>query len=289
MKIANVKVKKYNDGDNISILYNIMPDDSDVYVVEVGHIKTEPGRKQQYENNGWCIHYIIRGKATFNGKSVGVGDGYIMPPKSRDLYESDEKEPYEYVWIIIGGAKAKYFLRYCGFDFNEKLFKNKNAPICAEKIKEAVYRDYKERNLNLSLMGLLYELASFQRSPESEEIIHSLDAEWNVGSAYVKAAIDLIHMEYANDLTVAYVAGKIHISQNYLCRLFKRIVGCTPQAYIAQYRVEIAKRLLKETDWKIGSISESIGYMDSLYFSQIFKRYTDMTPTQYRKKAKEDM
>lgn len=286
LKIANVKVKKYDDGNNISILYNTMPDDSDVYVMEIGYIKTEPGREQYYENGGYCIHYVLNGKATFNGKSIGVGNGYIMPPKSRNCYVADTEEPYEYAWIIIGGAKAKYFLRYCGFDLKEGLFYNKNVSVCADKIKDAVYREYGERNLNLSLMGLLYDLASFQRSPESEEIIHSLDAEWNVGTTYVKAAINLIHREYANDLTVTYVAEKIHISQNYLCRLFKQTVGCTPQAYIAKYRVEIAKRLLAETDWKIGSISESIGYMDSLYFSQIFKKYTGMTPTQYRKKTK---
>ena len=283
MEIANMKIET---GRELAILHNSFPDDSDFYVDEIGHIITTPGRKQTYTRGAYCIHYIIKGKATFNGHEVCAGEGYIMNPSSYDLYISDENEPYEYTWIIVGGIRAKYFLKYCGLDLNGNIFKNPNAVLCGEKIKEAVYKSYEGKNLNLSLIGLLYELMSYHRLPENDEIMGVIGSDDNSGSEYVKKAVKIIHANYAGDLNVKYIAEQVHVSQNYLCRLFNKIIGCSPQAYIAKYRVEISKKLLEETDWKIGIIAETTGYVDSLYFSQIFKKHEGVTPTQYRKKLK---
>lgn len=276
----------YNEKYAIKILHNNCPDDTDCYVDEIGHIITTPKRKQAYSKGAYCIHYIIKGKATFNGVEVSQGQGYLMSPSSYDLYVSDKNEPYEYAWIIVGGKMAKYFLKFCGLEGKSHVFNNQNAILCGQIIKEYVYRSYEEKNLNLSLMGLLYEIMSYHKTPESDKNINNFGFSDEPGSQYIQKAIQIIHSEYAGNLNVGYLSKHIHISQNYLCRLFNKYLGCSPQSYIAKYRIDIAKKLLEETDWKIGVIAETVGYMDPLNFSQIFRKYAGVTPSQYRKTNK---
>lgn len=272
--------------DNLLIVHNSAPDDAEFYIEEIGHIKTEPERKQVYNRGGYCIHYIIKGKASFNGETVSEGQGYLMTPKGYDLYVSDKDEPYEYAWIIIGGKMAKYFLKFCGFEGKSQIFTHKNAVLCGNKIKDYVYADYKEKNLNLALMGLLYEIMAYYKEPEMKNMEGDIKIPDEPGSQYIKQALQIIHYEYDGDLSVSKISEKIHISQNYMCRLFNRFMGCSPQAYIVKYRIGVAKELMEKTDWKIGIIAETVGYMDALYFSQIFRRITGLTPSQYRKGLK---
>lgn len=269
--------------DNLLIMHNNAPDDAEFYVEEIGYIKTEPERKQVYNRGGYCIHYIIKGKALFNGVEVSEGQGYLMAPKGYDLYISDKNDPYEYAWIIVGGKMAKYFLKFCCLEGKSHIFKNNNTILCGELIKDYVYKTYENKNLNLSLMGLLYEIMSFHKPPETELIFPDNNLADEPGSQYVKQALQMIHYEYDSDLSICRISERIHVSQNYLCRLFNKIIGCSPQSYITKYRIGIAKDLLEKTDWKVGIISETVGYMDALYFSQIFRKIVGVTPTQYRK------
>ena len=66
------------------------------------------------------------------------------------------------------------------------------------------------------------------------------------GSQYIKQALQIIHYEYDGDLSVSKISEKIHISQNYMCRLFNRFMGCSPQAYIVKYRIGVAKELMEK-------------------------------------------
>lgn len=280
MKITSMTVSRKGI---CTIVHNYMPDDNDMYVDEIGHIITEPTRKQRFERGNYCIHYCIRGKAVVNGITVGEGEGYVLPPMCKIQYISDEKEPYEYAWIIIGGIKAKYFLRGCGFSGKFEIFKNDKIKQIARTIKDACYISYDDKNLNLYFMSILFNIMSFHKQSENIEMMDkSIDSQIS-GSEYVLKAIDYIRENYAGNFDIERLAHKCHISQNYLCRLFNRIVGCTPQAYVAGYRMEIAKKVLSETDWNITETAECVGYTDPQHFSQVFRKYTGTTPSKYRK------
>ena len=52
--------------------------------------------------------------------------------------------------------------------------------------------------------------------------------------------------------------------------------------YLEKRRMEIAKRLLRETDISIGDVAERVGYSDQTYFTVCFRKNMKMTPMQYR-------
>jgi|YelNatPaOPRAMG01_1025707.scaffolds.fasta_scaffold02741_6 two-component system response regulator YesN len=90
------------------------------------------------------------------------------------------------------------------------------------------------------------------------------------------------------DLSLRWVAGRVFINPDYLGKLFKKIVGEKFSDYLAKMRVERAKRLIEEEDYKIYEIAEKVGFGNNpQYFGQVFKKYTGYSPLEYKKILKE--
>lgn len=79
------------------------------------------------------------------------------------------------------------------------------------------------------------------------------------------------------------VSQEVCISENYLNTLFKSIAGKTIIQYIAEYKIDKAKNLLKNSNDTIQGIASRLGYYDQYHFSKAFKKATGISPTQYRK------
>ncbi len=100
--------------------------------------------------------------------------------------------------------------------------------------------------------------------------------------------IEYIHEHFSRDLNLDELANYMHLNPSYLCQLFKKEVGMTYIAYLTQYRVEQAKKRLRETPCSLADISEEVGYGDPAYFSRIFKKLAGISPNQYRQRFKGD-
>lgn len=96
----------------------------------------------------------------------------------------------------------------------------------------------------------------------------------------VKVFID---EHFDEELCLEGVAEHFEVSVSYLSPLFKKYTGMTFLKYLTSQRVKKAKLLLEQTPLKAGEIAEMIGYQDARYFSQVFKQWTGMTPSDYRK------
>jgi AraC-like DNA-binding protein len=102
---------------------------------------------------------------------------------------------------------------------------------------------------------------------------------------YVRKVINYIHHNYDCDLKVAELASIVYLHPSYLHRIFKESMNCTLMEYITEIRIDKAKMLLAKTDIPITEISDYVGINSRQYFSFLFKRLTDETPRNYRKKA----
>ncbi|MFC5470726.1 helix-turn-helix domain-containing protein [Cohnella suwonensis] len=101
--------------------------------------------------------------------------------------------------------------------------------------------------------------------------------------AIVAAAIEHIEANYSRfDLTVETVAEHIAFSSSYLRRLFKDVHGVSPAEYIFNLRLERAKSFLRDTDDTAKAIAEKVGYSNTKYFYNAFKKYVGLTTFEYR-------
>ncbi|MFI3325477.1 MAG: AraC family transcriptional regulator [Clostridia bacterium] len=88
---------------------------------------------------------------------------------------------------------------------------------------------------------------------------------------------------FLENICVDDIIEKTNLSKAYFHRCFKEITNTSPNNYIINLRIETAKKLLTITDDKIYDIAMHCGYLDSVYFSKIFKKYVGKTPREYRR------
>lgn len=98
----------------------------------------------------------------------------------------------------------------------------------------------------------------------------------------VEAAVQYIDEHYSEDVTLEMIADMVYVSSNYLSRLFSNEVGQGFMEYITSKRIEKAKQLLGEKDSKAFDVGDRVGYENPQYFSRIFKKYTGMSPIEYK-------
>lgn len=81
----------------------------------------------------------------------------------------------------------------------------------------------------------------------------------------------------------ALIADKMNLSQRQLNRKVKSVIGIDTASYIREVRISVAKQMLCNSDDPVTEIAEKCGFDSGSYFSKIFKQYTKLTPTDYRK------
>lgn len=99
----------------------------------------------------------------------------------------------------------------------------------------------------------------------------------------VKTALTYIRKHYQDKIYIADLAGQVNLNEQYFCRLFKKAVGCSPIAYINEYRVKQARRMLEETNLPVTEICLECGFNNLGNFLREFRRHAGTTPLQYRK------
>ncbi|MDU8925261.1 AraC family transcriptional regulator [Pasteurellaceae bacterium LIM206] len=91
-----------------------------------------------------------------------------------------------------------------------------------------------------------------------------------------------IDLHYAEDITLNSLARRFHINSYYLAHLFKRQTAFSPIQYLIRRRIGEAQSMLINTDHSIGYIATAVGYDNTNYFSRLFTRMIDISPSQYR-------
>lgn len=102
-------------------------------------------------------------------------------------------------------------------------------------------------------------------------------------STLVRKVVDYINLNLVNDLSVKNLADLFYISPTYLARIFKKEVNYSIVEYINRQRIRRSTLLLKDSNLPVNQISQIVGINDFNYFSRLFKKYMNKTPSQYRK------
>lgn len=98
----------------------------------------------------------------------------------------------------------------------------------------------------------------------------------------IKKAMIYISKNFQLNITLDEVADYVHLHPSYFSTLFKQSIGSSFKEYVNMVRIEESKRLLLNTDYSIINIALAVGFEDQSYFTKVFKKYTGVTPKQYR-------
>jgi AraC family transcriptional regulator len=98
----------------------------------------------------------------------------------------------------------------------------------------------------------------------------------------IRRAVELMHAHLERDLQLGELARAAHLSPFHFARLFKKLTGATPHAYLAALRAERAQTLLAETDLSVTEVGARVGYASSSHFAKAFRLATGLTPRAFR-------
>lgn len=157
-----------------------------------------------------------------------------------------------------------------------------------------LYRQFEHLNMHSdwSLEGLLSRLNGLGTLSSMIAALKIEFREWMLesnkttsredGRSVVEKSKRYIEANYHKDLSIEEVAEVADLSISHFCTLFKQISGYTFLEFVTHCRMEKAKYILRSSNVKVYQVAPLVGYQDPRYFTQVFKKATGKTPTEYR-------
>lgn len=102
-------------------------------------------------------------------------------------------------------------------------------------------------------------------------------------SAYIKKSIEYSLKNYDSNISIDSICKILNINKSYFCKKFKEETGHTFSKFLNTLRIEKSKKLLISSDISLLNISISVGFNSQNYYTIVFKKFTGITPLEYRK------
>lgn len=200
------------------------------------------------------------------------------------LHDVDEFVESYFTGFGAEAMRSTLFRNYIimdGFSAIMKFFKTLQYP------KEVIDSRFMSLNSVMNQLESVEDCCEFYKSILKEAIELRNKSSQNRYYGLIKQAKEYMHLHFAtSDLTLDKVASTVNVSPNYFSSLFNQKTGMTFIEYLTNIRMEKAKEYLRCSCRKITEIGFLVGYQDSHYFSYIFKKTQNCTPSEYRLRGK---
>lgn len=97
-------------------------------------------------------------------------------------------------------------------------------------------------------------------------------------------ANDIVHEAFRSPLTLSGIATQVEVHPTTLARAYRRAYGCTIGERVRQLRIEYAAAQLAASSASLSEIALRAGFYDQSHFSNVFRRYRQLTPAEYRRR-----
>jgi len=257
--------------------------DSGLIVLTLGHEQCNYDKPPQgpKTTSYYTMHYILNGEGTFSGSPgrLKAGDIFVIFPHTAFSYKQDPGNPWEYIWASFAGLNAGDYMRRCGFSPERPVYHTDDPEVrtAFENFRQvekfANSRDIKAVS---ELTGVFALIAEARASEEPQQ---------NAGQThYIESAKAYIDAHYSDSVFgLKELSEHLCLNQNYVSRLFSRILNMPFSRYLIILRMQKACKLIQETKLSYGAISVMVGYEDPMYFSRLFKKYVGYPPREFRK------
>ena len=236
--------------------------------------------------NDYQLLYIAAGRGEFYFKGskeptiVTKGNMILFRPGEPQVYYYYAVDKTEVYWVHFTGWKVEEYLERYELPRDENVFYTGVSPdypwIYNQMIRELqLQRVNHEDMISLYMHHIFITINRYikERRETKNDTINDIER----AAHYFKD-------NYNNQISIEQYAEEHLISVNWFIHNFKSVMKMSPMQYIISLRITMAKGYLENSAKNIAEISDEVGYENALYFSRLFRKYTGMTPTEYRKK-----
>lgn len=244
----------------------------------------------------YLIHYVVSGQGTLDINQtryeISENTAFLIPAGIKASYRADKNLPWSYCWtgfyanpddiklilpdtsqsviypaidtLEIWNIILQFFQQESSFDnYSKKEF------ITDQYHLEINY----DCSRSFSMSSVLYHIFSRLPLPRQNETTVSTN---------IKRIQEYLDHSFNKPVQIAEVARLFSMHPTYLSAMFRKEYQISPKGYIIQKRIETAAQLLHTTDLSIKQIAASVGYANQMEFTQLFKKHTGKSPTEYR-------
>ncbi len=245
-----------------------------LYVWDVGYHRTPPSHcygpaVRPY----YLIHLVEEGEGWVerNGQRtyLQAGDAFVIYPDEVVTYQSDERNPWTYAWIaffgdfassVMQGATTRLFPRF------------RKSGLLA--LKSSIEGEICDQIAALKVLFSVLDAIKSERKKEEKDV--------------VSQAVQTIENNYFRNLDVSSLARSLHVSRAHFTTVFTQKIGESPYSYLTKIRIRKAEEFLTATSLSVTEIAYSVGFSSIERFSEMFKKYTSLSPLAYRKQKSEN-
>ena len=232
--------------------------------------------KRQF-TRGFILEHVVagRGYVVIDGKknTVCKGDTYLVKPGESVEYYSDEKKPYEKLWVNFKGELPSKLVTM--YKMHDTVYKNVDLVQEFDNL-------YALEKISTDVSEIHFEIAQII-TQMILKLAKSVEGKKNI-SETAKTVLNDIHLSIEKPFNLNELCKKIFLSKSEIIRIFKNSYGITPYQYLLNLRINQAKAILENGNSSVQHISEILCFSSPYHFSQSFKKKVGLSPLQYRKK-----
>ncbi|MCE5279162.1 MAG: AraC family transcriptional regulator [Planctomycetaceae bacterium] len=261
-----------------------------------GQMAAEGAEYLVRDNGAFRLIYMVRGEQEWSLDKLGVvrhgaAAMLVLAPSQRYVPIDGRMSANEFFWLdlrMTSGGALPGVPKSLGHELYSRLRQLANRPVvlrsaardCFEKIVSAHSRrkTFSELAARAALHDMLLLIVETQPTPDGAQTRLS---------PHVAEARRWMEANLAENPSVTELAAHIGLSAVHLRKKFSQEVGVSPSRYLAELRLQQAKRLLKEKGKSIAVIASTVGLSSGQNFATFFRKYTGFTPAEYRKRITE--
>ena len=258
------------------------------YIQEIGKLKSLKSHTSKRESLDSFLYIIVKsgsGIFTYQGRSYNVKSGshIFIDCKKPYSHTSSDNDPWELLWVHFNGELMNKHYEYYSNNNLVTLCKPNNSlefiDILEKLMILASSKDTHSELVSSNLLNTLITMILIQSiaSPSNSQ---------RTTADKINQIKEYIDNNFQKKIQLDMIAEDFYISKYHMSREFKKAYGITIANYIIAKRITYAKELLRFSEMRIEEIAGFCGIPDNSYFNKVFRKFEDMTATDYRVKWK---
>lgn len=249
-----------------------------------------PEENEEYFAAHWHeqleLHYILTGESTLyiNQKPIVAKEGDLVLSNSNELHQGIcRTAPMDSCRLLFSLEDLSAELDNRGYVFQNHIEKDEVVKqlfleLCWEEANQAP--GYKQACKAIVTRLVVHLCRNY--------VVQTLSREdtrrQKKNRERCNRLITYIEANYANPISNQDLADLVHLSKDRFEHFFRENFGATPLQYVQNYRMKMAKKLIKEGNTPVSQVAQMVGFAEYTYFGRCFRNHYGCTPTQMAKK-----
>lgn len=286
--LENDGILYYRRRNGIAVEHMVRPA---AYQMQVNHVHPE------YE-----LNLLIHGKRQllFDNRSYVIEEGTLVLVDSNRIHmtgavEGDGDGCYERIILYIGREKMEEYdrafpeLEMSGFfrqyDGVYALSPEERQRVMRmfEALMEELDGEQGKSQTLIDLIIIQFFIRFWRANRPAAYLTGGQSRQKKGKSSVVHDVSEYISAHFCEQITLEDLAERFFISESYLSRSFKDIIGVGITEYINILRIRKSRELLEDSRLSVSEISQAVGFESASYFGRVFQKHLALSPSQYRK------